>query len=1035
MKTPKPHRRRSSSDLQAVQVFCRVKPRPDNEPSCLEIVDKRTIKTTGSRIGAHKQTLHTFTNVFNDEVGQEEIFHNVALPLVSDLLEGKNGLLLTYGVTGSGKTYSLVGNKKEAGILPLALDVVFNSIGDKQTKKYVVKPDGLNGFELQSESDAIMDRHRLDYQQRLRLPRYAGNQTFIFPRSDLPSTAMVSRPCLSTTLPVVSKALFAVFISLVEVYNNNVYDLLQEVPDAPGRVLTSHILREDAQRNVYVSGSIEVEVKTTDDALRVFTTGLKRRRVGQTALNSESSRSHCIFTVRLVRTGYDEKYNEAIEDKNLLVVSQLCLVDLAGSERAHRAGTQGDRLKEASSINSSLMNLRKCIEMLREIQHSGQWAQGLATPGGTNRVVPYRDKRLTHLFKNFFEGNGRVVMLICVHQSVDDYDETMHVLRFAESSQEVSTFRTPGIPAPSPAPASQRRRCADVYRNSGRSTETTSTTMSIPWNVENWFARIEYMLLIHFAVRMLVDDQIPTLLAELNDFDAHVDHCLTRLLSSIGQCSESSDFSSDAVSDPKIWTDEPEQDSAPENDRVLKRTQDSGHFPINLSNISLKIDTEPLRALLTQRMDAHQRCYIAFEQEWNAFRMQLTDLVNSESLSTIHSRDLNEKSRLEARIRQLEGQLVEGTTTAKQERAERLRQKEESRLESDRLRAIIERLNGKRLQDERRASNRLMRKACRPSTGNTNLVSILSKQWENRLAEQQQGEKIHPSTRVNKASRQKISDSEISTTPSSVASQRRVAAFNPRHRRSRSVGGDTSRWLEHQETNAVPLGTVFTPKVNRRKSVTQIELKDTLNATNYVLHHQEADSDGNVETRLFKARGSIIPTAGGGSAVIFDDVEELKQCSPNKSLGWVFIQKTFPRGFDHLLFINKRMYLMISRNSCTARRRSSRLAASRGESQSFEQQTSPDEKSRKSMKRHRSPSVVARESGSSTGTHSSQSSAQTASSSSYEPFGAPLSPPLMSNRMDSATLNDRIQIGIHSSGGMGSFGPVVGKNSRKCPRK
>lgn len=78
-----------------------------------------------------------------------------------------------------------------------------------------------------------------------------------------------------------------------------------------------------------------------------------------------------------------------------------------------------------ASINGSLMNLRKCIEMLREMQRSGQWTQGLATPGGTHRVVPYRDKRLTHLFKNFFEGNGRVVMLICVHQSVEDYEETM----------------------------------------------------------------------------------------------------------------------------------------------------------------------------------------------------------------------------------------------------------------------------------------------------------------------------------------------------------------------------------------------------------------------------------------------------------------------------------------------------------------------------------------------------------------------------------------------------------------------------------
>lgn len=98
----------------------------------------------------------------------------------------------------------------------------------------MVKPDGLNGFELQSESDAIMDRHRLDYQQRLRLPRYTVSLMLIIYRSDLPSTAVASRPCSSTVLPVASKALFAVFISLVEVYNNNVYDLLQEVSDAPG---------------------------------------------------------------------------------------------------------------------------------------------------------------------------------------------------------------------------------------------------------------------------------------------------------------------------------------------------------------------------------------------------------------------------------------------------------------------------------------------------------------------------------------------------------------------------------------------------------------------------------------------------------------------------------------------------------------------------------------------------------------------------------------------------------------------------------
>lgn len=107
----------------------------------------------------------------------------------------------------------------------------------------------------------------------------------------------------------------------------------------------------------------------------------------------------------------------------------------------------------------------------------------------------------------------------------------------------------------------------------------------------------------------------------------------------------------------------------------------------------------------------------------------------------------------------------------------------------------------------------------------------------------------------------------------------RPPAMNPRHRRSKSVGSGAT-WLEHKENHQVPLGTIFSPSagVKIRKSATQIELGDTLKATNYMLHHQTATEDGNVETQLYK--GSIIPTAGGGSAVIFNDVEELRQTSP-----------------------------------------------------------------------------------------------------------------------------------------------------------
>lgn len=60
------------------------------------------------------------------------------------------------------------------------------------------------------------------------------------------------------------------------------------------------------------------------------------------------------------------------------------------------------------------MNLRTCIEILRENQATGG-----------SKKVPYRDSKLTHYFKNFFEGNGKIRMVVCVNPRAEDYDETL----------------------------------------------------------------------------------------------------------------------------------------------------------------------------------------------------------------------------------------------------------------------------------------------------------------------------------------------------------------------------------------------------------------------------------------------------------------------------------------------------------------------------------------------------------------------------------------------------------------------------------
>jgi len=101
-----------------------------------------------------------------------------------------------------------------------------------------------------------------------------------------------------------------------------------------------------------------------------------------------------------------------MQDKKTITISQLSLVDLAGSERTNRTKNTGQRLREAGNINNSLMTLRNCLEILRDNQLSGNC-----------KKVPYRDSKVTHLFKNYFDGEGQVRMIICVNPRAEDYDE------------------------------------------------------------------------------------------------------------------------------------------------------------------------------------------------------------------------------------------------------------------------------------------------------------------------------------------------------------------------------------------------------------------------------------------------------------------------------------------------------------------------------------------------------------------------------------------------------------------------------------
>lgn len=124
----------------------------------------------------------------------------------------------------------------------------------------------------------------------------------------------------------------------------------------------------------------------------------------------------------------------------------------------------------------------------------------------------------------------------------------------------------------------------------------------------------------------------------------------------------------------------------------------------------------------------------------------------------------------------------------------------------------------------------------------------------------------------------RIRDTTKRMAPSTDGRSRKDKAIvsNSRYRRSQSA----DRWIDHRPGALVPVGTILQPLMHRRRSISRLadpkEITD--GASRYCLTAQEHDTDGELETKLFK--GDILPTSGGGVQVVFNDMECLKQSSP-----------------------------------------------------------------------------------------------------------------------------------------------------------
>ncbi|TWW78500.1 kinesin-like protein KIF20B isoform X3 [Takifugu flavidus] len=427
--------------------------KPPSLPLLVRLSTDKTLPQTGQRFN--------FSQVYGPETTQKELFEGTVKDLVKDVLEGGNSLVFTYGATNAGKTFTFLGPDTDPGILPRSLDVIFSSVGERGFIGMSIKPHCSQEFirltaEQQSE-EALFKRNLFRQLKEIELISSSLlNSTNTTLLEESSGTTLSTTDRISLDLQTHFK--FSVWVSFCEIYNENIHDLLEVMPSGASR-RTVLRLSQDIMGRTFVKDLRWVQVNNAEEAYKILVFGKKNQSFSATRLNQLSSRSHSIFSIRILKI-------EDLESPKVHTVSELSLCDLAGSERCAKTQNTGERLKEAGNINTSLLILGKCINSLR----NNKQAKLL-------QHVPFRESKLTHYLQSFFCGRGKVCMIVNINQCASMYDETLNVLKLSAVAQKVVILSSKPFPTMSQSSVGEMTFIeSERKRKTLSDTSTTSNT-------------------------------------------------------------------------------------------------------------------------------------------------------------------------------------------------------------------------------------------------------------------------------------------------------------------------------------------------------------------------------------------------------------------------------------------------------------------------------------------------------------------------------------------------------------------------------
>ncbi|XP_037583675.1 kinesin-like protein KIF11 [Cebus imitator] len=314
-------------------------------------VRKEVSVRTGGLADKSSRKTYTFDMVFGTSTKQIDVYRSVVCPILDEVIMGYNCTIFAYGQTGTGKTFTMEGERSPneeytweedplAGIIPRTLHQIFEKLTD-------------NGTE------------------------------------------------------------FSVKVSLLEIYNEELFDLLNPSSDVSERLQMFDDPRN--KRGVIIKGLEEITVHNKDEVYQILEKGAAKRTTAATLMNAYSSRSHSVFSVTI------HMKETTIDGEELVKIGKLNLVDLAGSENIGRSGAVDKRAREAGNINQSLLTLGRVITALVE-----------RTPH-----VPYRESKLTRILQDSLGGRTRTSIIATISPASLNLEETLSTLEYAHRAKNI----------------------------------------------------------------------------------------------------------------------------------------------------------------------------------------------------------------------------------------------------------------------------------------------------------------------------------------------------------------------------------------------------------------------------------------------------------------------------------------------------------------------------------------------------------------------------------------------------------------------